>query len=260
MERMTKAATVTATTELGEFTAIAAAYSVDRVGDQIVKGAFEASIGRWQKSGKRVPLHWDHKGDAHNIIGSIDPATMQEVDDGLQVSGKVDINESDTAKEAWRSMKNGTMSLSFGYMVTKAHERKDGVIELREIDLFEVSIVPVPANPDTRILSLKSADALEAELQNVKSQLATALAELEAMKSKANADTQEPAEARSDSLNKDAHLALAMEIRSGGLSVLPPTKATHEEPKPLPEFDPDELRRYSRDLMLQALSGIERTP
>jgi hypothetical protein len=34
--------------------------------------------------------------------------------------------------------------------------------ELREIDLFEISIVPAPANPDTRILSYKSADAAEA--------------------------------------------------------------------------------------------------
>ena len=35
--------------------------------------------------------------------------------------------------------------------------------ELRELDLFEISIVPAPANADTRILSYKSADTNPAE-------------------------------------------------------------------------------------------------
>lgn len=50
MQNLTKAATVTATDE-GEFTAIAAAWSVDRVRDQIVRGAFAATIKRWRASG-----------------------------------------------------------------------------------------------------------------------------------------------------------------------------------------------------------------
>jgi hypothetical protein len=47
-------------TELGEFSAIAAAYSIDRDGDQIVRGAFRKTIDRWRSSGKRIPLHWNH--------------------------------------------------------------------------------------------------------------------------------------------------------------------------------------------------------
>ena len=35
--------------------------------------------------------------------------------------------------------------------------------ELRELDLFEISLVPAPANADTRILSYKSADTNPAE-------------------------------------------------------------------------------------------------
>jgi Caudovirus prohead serine protease len=64
---------VSEVTDLGEFTAIAAAYTVDRVKDRIVPGAFEKTIAQWQASGKRIPLHWDHRGDAANVIGSIDP-------------------------------------------------------------------------------------------------------------------------------------------------------------------------------------------
>jgi len=150
-------AKATTTTDQGEFTAIAAAYTVDRVKDQIVYGAFQDTIAAWKASGKQIPLHWNHMGDASNIIGSINPQTMTEQKDvGLYVEGKLDLEDSATAKEAWRSMKAGRMSLSFGYVVTKARMRKDDVQELEALDLFEISIVPNPANADTRVLSLKS--------------------------------------------------------------------------------------------------------
>jgi hypothetical protein len=61
VQHTTKSATVTAT-EQGEFTAIAAAYSIDRVKDQIIPGAFAGTIARWRASGKRMPLHWNHQG------------------------------------------------------------------------------------------------------------------------------------------------------------------------------------------------------
>jgi hypothetical protein len=54
-------------------------------------------------------------------------------------------------------MKNNAVSLSFGYLVTKSRDREDGIRELLGIDLFEISIVPAPANPETRVLSMKSA-------------------------------------------------------------------------------------------------------
>ena len=52
-------------------------------------------------------------------------------------------------------MRNNAVSLSFGYLVTKSRDREDGIRELLGIDLFEIPIVPVPANPETRILSMK---------------------------------------------------------------------------------------------------------
>lgn len=52
----------------------AAGGAVDRVKDRIVPGAFEKTIAQWRASGKRIPVHWDHRGDAANVIGSIDPA------------------------------------------------------------------------------------------------------------------------------------------------------------------------------------------
>ena len=287
MERSTKAATVTATTELGEFTAIAAAYTVDRVGDQIIPGAFAKTIAHWQASGKRVPLHWDHQGEAHNVIGSLDPANMKEVDAGLQVSGRVDLENSETAREAWRSMKNGSMSLSFGYLVTQATKRKsDGINELREIDLFEVSIVPAPANPDTRILSMKSAAEqreeaarvereveqiqipdvpaappapeepeidLAHELQEVKSQLAETRELLEDLRKKADETDKEPQARSVDPLRKQAE-AVALEFASDGQSLRRPPKTVEQKP-PEPSLSLRELKQRTRDEMLGVLSG-----
>jgi hypothetical protein len=47
------------------------------------------------------------------------------------------------------------VALSFGYMTVKSQSR-DGINELLELDLFEISIAPHPANPHTRILEMKS--------------------------------------------------------------------------------------------------------
>lgn len=143
-------------TDRGEFTAIAAAYNVDRVKDEIKHGAFAKTIHAWKSQGRDIPLHWDHKGDPHNIIGSVYPHTMEEVGQGLQVGGKVDLEDSELAREAWRHMKANRVALSFGYLATKVKKRADGVQELKEIDLYEISVTPHPVNPDTKFLSLKS--------------------------------------------------------------------------------------------------------
>ena len=178
--KMTLQAKATTTTDAGEFVALAAAYSIDRAGDRIVPGAFAKSIERWQASGKQVPLHWNHQGEPEDIIGAIDPATMEETELGLKVAGKVDLDGSEKGREAWRSMKAGTMSLSFGYMVV-SEKQADDANELHELDLFEISVVPGPANADTRFLSLKSMsdDQLREELGSLRKRVDEIEAQLE---------------------------------------------------------------------------------
>ena len=190
-------ARATTTTDQGSFEAIAAAYSVDRVGDRIVPGAFSKSIERWQASGKQVPLHWNHQGEPEDIIGAIDPATMEETELGLKVAGKVDLDGSEKGREAWRSMKAGTMSLSFGYMVV-SEKQADDANELHELDLFEISVVPGPANADTRFLSLKSMsdDQLREELGNLRKRVDEIEAQLEDQPPDADDVEDEPGESQ----------------------------------------------------------------
>lgn len=335
MENLLLKAATTATTDRGEFTAIAAAYSVDRVKDRIIPGAFKNTIDRWRQSGKQIPLHWNHEGDPKSIIGSVDPASMRETDSGLYVEGKLDLADSEIAREAWRSMKNGSMSLSFGYVVDKARKATGGITELLQIDLFEVSIVPAPANADTRVLSIKSLvdeeifdqaelqAAIDGDLkavwtaayindlpdsaflyiesggekdsegkttprslrhfpvkdangsvdmphlrnalsripqsdlpQDVKDRC-TAMAQrmLDAQKS---ADAgKETKESRPADPLKETALKSALAVLTEGAE--PPKVVTKEKPKQVPELDPDELRKQSRDLMLTVLIGTEVT-
>ena len=156
MHRLDVKAHVDQTTELGYFSALAAAYSVDRTGERIVPGAFGVSIARWQQSRKSLPLHWDHRADAEAIIGEINPDAMVEIEDGLFVEGSLDILDSDLARSAWRSVKKNRIGLSFGYLVTDERVGADGVRELTELDVFEISLTATPANGDTRVLSTKS--------------------------------------------------------------------------------------------------------
>lgn len=51
----------------------------------------------------------------------------------------------------------------FGFLGRTGPERQDRTREIVEIDLFEVSLTPAPANPDTRILSFKSTDPPDGE-------------------------------------------------------------------------------------------------
>src|SRR5215213_11060139 len=75
---------------------------------------------------------------------------------GLHVAGRLDLQDSEVAREAWRSMRNNAVALSFGYLATKKRKRADGIQDLLEIDLFEITICPGPANPETRFLSMKA--------------------------------------------------------------------------------------------------------
>ena len=92
------------------------------------------------------------------MIGGIDPAMMRDTEAGLYVEGSVDILDSDIARQAWRSVKKGRIGMSFGFLTLDDRVGADGVKELLEIDLFEITLTPTPANPDAVVLSTESLD------------------------------------------------------------------------------------------------------
>ena len=129
----------------------------DSYGDICRKGCFKNSLeNRWD-GGKNIPLLWAHKMDDLNAYVGI--ATAQEDEIGLFFHA--DFNDSPEAKKIRELYKSGTLnSFSFAYdtidsgLVTLEDGRKAN--ELRELDIFEISCVLVPANATAVVTEVKS--------------------------------------------------------------------------------------------------------
>jgi HK97 family phage prohead protease len=129
----------------------------DSYGDVIAKGAFTETIRKRKESGHPFPLCWNH--DLNQIIGSIDPDDIEDTDKGPLM--KASFFNTQLAQEKREIVKSGVVyQFSFAYDVLEAGpvELENGVkaYELKKLELFEVSIVPVPANPRAEMTDIKS--------------------------------------------------------------------------------------------------------
>jgi uncharacterized protein len=110
--------------------------NVDTYGDIILRGAFSNTMGK-----RKVKMLWQH--DPGQPIGVWDE--MREDDTGLYMKGRI-IPEVERGKEAIALMSAKAIEgLSIGYRTMDA-EYKDGNRYIKEIDLWETSIVTFPAN------------------------------------------------------------------------------------------------------------------
>lgn len=130
--------------------------NVDSYGDVILPGAF-ASVGN---NSRKVKMLWQH--DPGQPIGVWDE--MREDDRGLYVKGRI-LSNVTKGQEAIALMEAGAIDgLSIGYR-TKDSEWKDGNRYLKEVELWETSIVTFPAN-EMAGASLKSIET-ERDLERV---------------------------------------------------------------------------------------------
>jgi len=166
-----KADSVQDAPEYCTFTGYAATFgNVDLVNDIIEKGAFTNTVR--QKS--KYPLYWDHS--SREMIGSV---IVEEDDRGLWVrEGRVNKGTA-RGKDVAALLKGGDLAtMSIGFMIKDyAYEpAKDGesygLRIVKEIELREVSLVSDPANPQAKVASVKSVEAIRE---------AKSLAEIEAV-------------------------------------------------------------------------------
>jgi hypothetical protein len=144
----------------GLFAARVAAFgNVDRGGDRIRKGAFKKSIARWQKSMKSIPVIFSHDWKViEHFIGTVDPKSMIETEDGLVVAGRLDIHDNPKAMSVYKKLKDGSLAgWSFGYEVKQEERAKDGARDLLEVDLLELGPTLVGMNPLAETLAVKEA-------------------------------------------------------------------------------------------------------
>jgi len=139
----------------GEFEGYGSVFGVkDSYSDIIVPGAFQKSLAAWQEKGRMPALLWQH-----NMSEPIGIYTeMREDETGLFLKGRLLIDDDPLAKRAHAHMKAGSLSgLSIGYVLNDYDydNQKDAFI-LKDIDLWEVSLVTFPANDEARISNVKS--------------------------------------------------------------------------------------------------------
>lgn len=142
----------------GEFVAVVSVFdNVDLVGERVMKGAFEKSLKQYEESGRSIPVVWSHQwSDPDYYIGAVREA--KETSEGLEV--RAELFDTATAKHLKTLMKEGVVTeFSFAYDIKKEGKGADGVRELRELHILEVGPTLKGANPATRLINVRSADA-----------------------------------------------------------------------------------------------------
>jgi HK97 family phage prohead protease len=127
---------------------------VDGARDVIVPGAFKKSLDDWKKKDRLPGMFWQH--DTSKPIGKY--LTMEEDEVGLFVEGQLLKDDVQQAAEAYALMKAEAISgLSIGYNTLLEEWDRDARINtLKEIDLWEVSLVSFPCNDEARVETVKN--------------------------------------------------------------------------------------------------------
>jgi uncharacterized protein len=134
----------------------------DAYNDEIQLGAFAKSIAAHRAAKTAPALLWSHT--MSEPIGVV----TQLVEDsyGLRVDGKLTLQVS-RAAEAHALMRAGALGLSIGYSAINSTRKPGGIRLLTEIKLHEISCVSIPANSNSKIISVKTQPTI-AELQDLR--------------------------------------------------------------------------------------------
>lgn len=145
--------------ELGEDGAIVGYGSVfdvvDSYRDIVVRGAFLDSIQKMKAGGRKLKMLWQHRSDTP--IGVWEE--MAEDDRGLLLKGRLALSTY-KGREVRELLKMGAVDgLSIGFSVPKGGEEYDqsrNVNLLKQVDLWETSIVTFPANEAAMVEEVRS--------------------------------------------------------------------------------------------------------
>ncbi len=119
----------------------------DQGGDVVLSGAYRKSLDRLRADGRQVKMLWQH--DPAQPIGVWDE--IREDGRGLWVRGRI-LAEVEKGREAAALIAAGAIDgLSIGYRTITAEKDAKGQRLLREVELWEVSLVTFPMLPQARV-------------------------------------------------------------------------------------------------------------
>lgn len=129
--------------------------NLDRGGDIVLAGAFTKSLQRYRDSDRQIKMHFQHS--RMDIIGGFPVVKIYEDDKGLFVEGEINLDVQ-RGREAYALAKQGVLSdMSIGYETIESEYNSHGEKLLKELELWEISIVGEPMNTEAVITSVKSA-------------------------------------------------------------------------------------------------------
>lgn len=120
--------------------------------DIIQPGAFTKTV---QERARRIKVFHGH--DWSKLVGPA-PDVLQEDTRGLYVEGRLTL-DSFWGRETWALLKDGAMtegSIGFETVPGKVAWRDNGIREIGEVKLYEVSFVPLGMNPLTEVQAIKA--------------------------------------------------------------------------------------------------------
>lgn len=169
----------------GVFSGYASTWDLDLYGDKIIKGAFADTLKDDYSGGAGIPIHWQHSDDSPNdIIGETLGAV--EDDHGLLITARLDLDIPE-GKRSYELLQRGLIhQMSIGYIPTQtafvqneaSGDPWDGYREIRQIKLFEISLVQIAANQGAEIIEVKAGRAISASNESKIRKAHDALTEL----------------------------------------------------------------------------------
>lgn len=146
--------------------------NVDKVRDVLVKGCFAKSIqdrGPESTANDKIIMLWQH--DRKEPIGKI--TVLKEDDRGLYFEAVID--DVERGNQTLKQLESGTLNqFSIGYSYVWDNCEYDGerdVLIVKEVILYEISVVSIGCNAETEYLGLKTEEnpynELKAEIESV---------------------------------------------------------------------------------------------
>ena len=153
----------------------------DKAGDVLLKGCFAKSIrerGPESTANDKILMLWMH--DMSEPIGKV--VKLEEDDKGLYFEAKID--EIELGDRAINQLESGTLnqfSIGYSYVWENCEWEDDtNTLYVKEVKLYELSVVSIGCNAETEYLGLKSAEdydeayeKLERELQQACQHMST---------------------------------------------------------------------------------------
>ena len=135
--------------------------NIDHGDDIVIRGAFSNSLAR----DSQVPILWQHQ--MSEVIGI--SVQLYEDDKGLFIKGNLPKDDTLVSGRIIPQMKVGSIKeMSIGFFTKNYDIAKNGIRLLKEIDLFEVSLVTKAMNSQALVSGFKSFETLRDIEQTLK--------------------------------------------------------------------------------------------